>query len=119
MNIADFKKKFPDVKLQLLETEEIISRRDIEEVVVNMTRSMGMGLIYYESRGKKIKVFTSDKMKQMQDKMVPGYRVKNKNTGMEGTVIDENLYIICGSPCVKVRMDDGYEDAYDVEFFIE
>lgn len=63
MTKEDFIKKFPDIKVQQFETETILSKQEIMDIVEQATRSMDMGLVYYEHCGCNITVFTSDKMK--------------------------------------------------------
>lgn len=63
MNKKDFKKKFPDVKLQQLVTEYVFSRAKVEETVLKLVKGLDTGLVYYEYDAKTIKVFTSDTFK--------------------------------------------------------
>ena len=42
-----FKKKFPDVKVQKLQTEVVFSRKRVENTVLQMCGMMGVGLLYY------------------------------------------------------------------------
>ena len=48
MTKNDFIKKFPDVKVQQFETDTILSKQEIMEMVKQFTNSLDMGLIYYE-----------------------------------------------------------------------
>lgn len=48
MNKKDFKKKFPDVKLQQLVTEYVFSRAKVEETVLKLVKGLDTGLVYYE-----------------------------------------------------------------------
>ena len=73
MTKEDFIKKLPDIKVQQFETETILSKQEIMDIVEQVTQSMDMGLVYYEHCGCNITVFTSDKMKAELAKMVPGY----------------------------------------------
>ena len=63
MTKEDFIKKFPDIKIQQFETETILSKQEIMNIVEQATQSMDMGLVYYEHCGCNITVFTSEKMK--------------------------------------------------------
>lgn len=47
MTKQDFIKKFPDIKVQQFETETILSKQEIMDIVEQATRSMDMGLVYY------------------------------------------------------------------------
>ena len=40
-----FKKKFPDVKVQKLQTEVVFSRKHVEDAVLQMCGMMGLGLL--------------------------------------------------------------------------
>lgn len=75
MTKQDFIKKFPDVKVQQFETDTVLSKQEIKEMVKQFTNSLDMGLIYYEQCGCNVTVFTSDKMKSELNKMKPGYQV--------------------------------------------
>ena len=59
-----FKKKFPDVKVQKLQTEVVFSRKHVEDTVLQMCGMMGLGLLYYSYSNKWITVYTSEKMKK-------------------------------------------------------
>lgn len=117
MTKEDFIKKFPDIKVQQFETESILSKQEIMDIVEQSTKSMDMGLVYYEHCGCNITVFTSDKMKTELQKMIPGYKVKEPNTGEVVTVVSDK-FIVCGNYCVRVRFPSG-EDVYDCDFFID
>ena len=117
MTKQDFIKKFPDIKVQQFETETILSKQEIMDIVEQATQSMDMGLVYYEHCGCNITVFTSDKMKAELAKMVPGYQVTDPNTGVTGTIVSEK-YIVCGNYCVRVEFPSG-TDVYDCDFFVE
>lgn len=56
-------------------------------------------------------------MKTELQKMIPGYKVKEPNTGEVGTVVSDK-FIVCGNYCVRVRFPSG-EDVYDCDFFID
>lgn len=47
-----FKKKFPDVKVQKLQTEVVFSRKHVEDAVLQMCGMMGLGLLYYSYSNK-------------------------------------------------------------------
>ena len=47
-----FKKKFPDVKVQKLQTEVVFSRKHVEDTVLRMCGMMGVGLLYYSYSNK-------------------------------------------------------------------
>ena len=118
MNKKVFQKKFPDVKLQELETKVVLSRAQVQECVVGLIRSLDTGLLYYDYSGRTIRVFTSDKIKEEIDKMIPGYQVIHPHTKKTGTIISDEPFIICGQMCVTVDFD-GKKDAYDCEFFVK
>lgn len=117
MDKKDFKKKFPDVKLQQLVTEFVFSRAKVEETVLKLVKGLDTGLVYYEYDGRTIKVFTSDTFKFRLGCMKKGDTVLHQHRGIIGTVISDEPFIICGSLCIRVEFD-GKEDAYDCEFFM-
>ena len=45
MTKQDFIKKFPDIKVQQFETETILSKQEIMDIVEQATHSMNMGLV--------------------------------------------------------------------------
>ena len=118
MNKKDFQKKFPDVKLQELETKVVLSRAQVQDCVIGLIRSLDTGLLYYDYSCKTIRVFTSDKIKAEIDKMTPGYQVVHPHTGKVGKIISYEPFIICGQMCVTVDFESK-KDAYDCEFFIK
>ena len=117
MKIADFKKKFPDVHVQQLETKAVLSREEIEDTVKQFMQWFGSGLVAYESRGRDIKVFTSNKMKREMEKLKPGCEVTHPLDGRKGIVTGE-VTLICGTPCIRVEFD-GKSDMYDCAMFID
>lgn len=117
MTKEDFIKMFSDVKVQQFETDTILSKQEIMDMVKQFTNSLNMGLIYYEQCGCNVTVFTSDKMKSELDKMKPGNQVTDPNTGEFGTIVSDK-FIVCGNYCVRVHFPSG-EDVYDCDFFIE
>lgn len=48
MTKEDFIKMFSDVKVQQFETDTILSKQEIMDMVKQFTNSLNMGLIYYE-----------------------------------------------------------------------
>lgn len=88
------------------------------DIVEQATKSMNMGLVYYEHRGCNITVFTSDKMKNALDKMVKGFTVIEPNTGEEGIVLSDKPFLNCGKYCVRVEFP-GEEFIYSCEYFID
>lgn len=97
-----FKKQFPDIKVQKLESKVVLSHRQVEETVTGMCQSLGMGLVYYERSGKNITVYTSDKMKAALDGMKKGASVLYHEEDVSGTVTSEEPYIMGGELCVTV-----------------
>lgn len=102
MTKEDFIKMFSDVKVQQFETDTILSKLEIMDMVKQFTNSLNMGLIYYEQCGCNVTVFTSDKMKSELDKMKPGYQVTDPNTGEFGTIVSDK-FIVCGNYCVRAN----------------
>lgn len=105
-----FKKKFPDVHVQKLQTAVVFSRKQVEETVLNMCNSLGVGLIYYGYSNKWITVYTSKKMKKALDSMKPGTEVFHEHYGVYGKVVSEEPFIICGELCIRVDFG-GFPEA--------
>ena len=116
MTKRDFIKEFPDVKIQLFETIVVESRSSIQKIVEEAIKSLNMGLVYYESSGKKIKVFTSNIMKKKLDSMTIGSKVKDPNSGLTGKIVSEKI-IVCGCYCVRVEFPN-HSDVYDCNYLI-
>ena len=88
-----FKKKFPDVKVQKLQTSVVFSRQQVEETVLKMCNSLGTGWIT---------VYTSEKMKKALDSMKPGSEVFHEHFGAYGKVMSDKPFVICGELCIRV-----------------
>lgn len=116
---STFKKKFPDVKVQRLETLGVLSKKRVEEIVIQMCQTMEFGLIYYEYCRKWITVYTSNKMKKQLASMQINAELMDKNTGEKVTVISENPFLVCGEYCVRVMFPNGKTDVYSCEYFVE
>lgn len=117
MNKQDFKKQFPDVCMQDITFENILSRGVIESKVLELVSGLDTGLIAYELSGKKLKVFTSDRLKASLDNMVKGYQVLDQNTGLTGTITSDKPFICSREMCVNV--DFGTESgAYACTYFL-
>lgn len=115
-----FKKKFPDVKVQRLETKVVFSKREIEKTVVDMCNMCGFGLLYFEAAGKKITVYTSDKMKNELEKMKKGAELMvDADTGQPVIVTSDEPFLVGGEYCIRVQFPDGSNDVYSCEFFID
>lgn len=115
-----FKKKFPDVKVQRLETKTVLSKREIEKIVINMCNLCGFGLLYFESSGKKITVYTSEKMKKELENMKKGAELKvHTEDGKPMIVISDEPFIIGGEYCIRIQLPNGTEDVFSCEFCID
>ena len=97
-----FKKKFPDVKVQKLQTSVVFSRQQVEETVLKMCDSLGTGLLYYNYANRWITVYTSEKMKTALDSMKPGSEVFHEHYGVYGKVMSDKPFVICGELCIRV-----------------
>ena len=117
MNKSNFKKKFPDVKLQQLTTKYVFSKAQVEETVLKVVKGLDTGMAYYEYDSKTIKIFTRDKFKQNLESMKKGDTVLHQRRGIIGTVLSEEPFPVCGSLCIRVDFD-GSIDTYDCAFFM-
>ena len=117
MKKDDFLDKFPDVKKYVLVHHKVLNHIEIKDFVEQMMSLMNTGLIFYQSQGRKITCFTSDKMKDALDKMVKGAKVVDPYTGEEGTITSEKPFLICGEYSINVdfKSESG---AYSCEYFI-
>lgn len=113
-----FKKKFPDVKVQKLETDCVFSNNEVHKTVIDMCSMCGFGLIYFEYNRKTITVYTSEKMKHALEGMSKGEVLLDENTGQTVNVISDKPFIVGGKYCIRIQFPDGKEDVYSCEYFI-
>lgn len=116
MKKQDFKKNFPDVCVQEITFDKIISRRDIEDKVIKLVDGLQTGLLGYEFSGKKLKVFTSYRFKDKLDKMVKGEQVLDESTGLVGTITSEDPFVCSAEMCVRVSFGET-SDVYACTYF--
>lgn len=116
MNKSTFKKQFPDVSVQEINLEKVLSRRDKEEIVSNLIAGLNTGLITYEDYGRSLKVFTSYRLKQSIDGMTKGSNVLDENSGRVGTVTSEQPFICGYEMCIRVDFGDS-SDVYACTYF--
>ena len=116
--INKFIGKFPDVKMQQLETCHVESRAAVENIVVSFMNSFNSGLLYYDYSDKVIRIFTSDIMLEHLSKMKLGATVIDPNTGKEGIITSKcwNISHSC-SPSITVDFG-GRKESYYCEYFI-
>lgn len=113
-----FKKKFPDVKVQKLETDCVFSKNEVNKAVIDMCTMCGFGLIYFEYNRKIITVYTSEKMKHALDNMREGNLLLDENTGGLVKIMSDKPFIVGGEYCIRVKFTNGKEDIYSCEYFI-
>lgn len=116
MEKQDFKKSFPDVCVQEITFKPFLSRKDIEDKVIKLVEGLQTGLLYYESSGRKLKVFTSYQLKDKLDKMVKGEQVIDENTGLVGTITSEKPFVCSHEMCVRVSFGEN-SDVYSCIYF--
>lgn len=118
MKKQDLKKSFPDVCVQEITFEKVLSRKDIEDKVIKLVEGLQTGLLGYESSGKEMKVFTSYRFKDKLDKMVKGEQVLDENTGLVGTIMSEEPFVCAREMCVRVNFGfAGSSDVYSCAYF--
>lgn len=106
MKKQDFKKKFPDVCVQEITFEQILSRAAIETKVLALIGGLQTGLLYYESYGKELTVFTSYQFRDVLNKMVEGEQVLGEDSDIVGTIISPVPFICNREMCVRVSFGD-------------
>lgn len=57
MDKRNFKKKFPDVKVQLLKTSGALNSVEVQQKVEYLVSSLNTGLLFYEYDGDVIEIF--------------------------------------------------------------
>jgi hypothetical protein len=102
MEREDFEYKYPDVKKIKAETNRVLSKSEVQDLVTKMVSSFDTGLVYYSYYGKNLEVFTSDKMLHALQTMKKWDKVIHPGTGEEGKVLSDNPVIVCGTLCIKV-----------------
>ena len=111
MRIEDFKKDFPDVKVQKLISKEILPRQEIQNIVLQMCKMMKFGLITFENRAKSITVYTSYDLYHFAQKLKPGYQIKINNIDYE--VVSEVPFFVSNTLCLRLKAGE-LEDVYDI-----
>lgn len=102
MKKQDFKKSFPDVCVQKITFEKVLSRKEMDDKVLKLVEGLQTGLLAYESSGKGLKVFTSYRFKDKLDKMIKGSQVLDENTGLVGTILSEVPFVCDCEMCIRV-----------------
>lgn len=116
MNKSTFKKQFPDVSVQEITLEKVLSRKDKEEIVLKLVAGLNTGLITYQDGGRSLTVFTSYGLKHAIDGMTKGSRVLDENRGLVGTVISESPFICGCEMCIRVDFGES-SDVYACSYF--
>lgn len=111
MRIEDFKKDFPDVKVQKLISKEILPRQEIQNIVLQMCKMMEFGLITFENRAKSITVYTSYDLYHFTQNLKPGYQIKIHNIDYE--VVSEVPFFVSNTLCLRLKAGE-LEDVYDI-----
>lgn len=116
MKKQDFKKTFPDVYVYELEFPQILSRKAIEDKVIQMVEFLDTGLLAYEADGRTATVFMSDAFGRKLQTMTKGETVLDEHRGLTGTIVSEKP-VICGrTMCVRVDIG-GSVDLYECIYF--
>lgn len=116
MNKSTFKKQFPDVSVQEITLEKVLSRKDKEEIVSKLVAGLNTGLITYEDGGRSLKIFTSYRLKHAIDGMTKGAKVLDENSGRFGMVTSEQPFILGCEMCIRVDFGDS-SDVYACSYF--
>ena len=116
MKKQDFKKSYPDVCVQELEFPQILSRKAIEDKVLQMAEFLDTGLLAYEADGRTATVFISDTFGRKLQTMTKGGQVLDENTGLVGTIVSDKPFICGRSMCVRVDIG-GSVDLYECTYF--
>lgn len=116
MNKSTFKKQFPDVSVQEITLEKVLSRKDKEEIVYKLVTGLNTGLITYEDSGRSLKIFTSYRLKHAIDRMTKGSPALDENSGRVGTITSEQPFILGCEMCIRVDFGDS-SDVYACSYF--
>lgn len=116
MKKQDFKKNYPDVCVQEVEFQYTLSRKAIEDKVLQMVEFLDTGLLGYESDGRKITAFISDAFARKLQTMAKGGQVLDENTRLVGTIVSEVPFICGRSMCVRVDFGNT-TDVYECTYF--
>lgn len=116
MKKQDFKKSYPDVCVQELEFPQILSRKAIEDKVLQMVEFLDTGLLAYETDGRTVTVFISDTFGRKLQSMTKGEQVLDENAGLVGTISSEKPFICGRTMCVRVDFGNG-SDVFECTYF--
>ena len=110
VTINTFKSDFPDIQRQVVETSLVMPRHEIEKIVLGLCEFSETGLVYYESSGKKITVYTSDELRQWLNNLCAGDVIALNGEDLE--VVDAKPVLICGTLCIRCS-NGKRSDQYD------
>ena len=106
---------YPDMQEQVLTPKPGISRTELEKCVEDMCKWLETGLLSYERDGDEVRVFTSDKMLEIQAKMIKGTKVVDCN-GFGWEIESDAPFVCAGDMCIRVR-NAGGSDVCQCTFF--
>lgn len=112
---SDFIILYPDVAVQKIELVCRLPKKEIEKTLIEMTNSMGIGLLYYQSSGVQVEVFTSVQFGKFMNTMTEGVILVDLN-GTTHKVVSEKPFICGGEFCIRTECE-GREDVYSCTFF--
>ena len=115
MKKADLILLYPDMQEQVLTPKPGISRTELEKSVAEMCKWLETGLLSYEWDGDQVRVFTSDKVLEIQSKMVKGTKVVDCN-GFSWVIESDSPFVCAGDMCIRVR-NAGGSDVCQCTFF--
>lgn len=95
---------YPDVAEQEVEFKYVMPRKEVEGTLLAMCRSLGTGLLAYQSAGKQAIAFTSVKFHQFKERMVKGAAMVDLN-GDRHEVVSDSPFMCGGEFCVRTLHD--------------
>lgn len=109
MNKSTFKKQYLDVCMQDITFDNVLSRKVIEDKVIQLINWLNIRLLRCESSRCKLKVFTSYQFGAKLKTMTKETQILDENTGLVGTIVSGQPFIFSCEMSVRVDFGNGTE----------
>ena len=110
MKKSDFMFMYPDVAVQKIEFKTVLSKKEIETSLLELTKMLGTGLLAYEVSGKWVEAFTSVNFLKFKERMIKDAILRDLN-GTVHKVVSDMPFMCGGVFCIRTECE-GNEDVY-------
>ena len=115
--LKSIRKQFPDTKIQKLEMKKIMSRSELEEIIMDFSKALGFGTVGYQSYGLWVHVYTSETFKVKLATMRKGDTVLDSLAGQVGMIESEEPFLCGGEMSIRVSFGN-YSEVYNCRYFM-